>query len=1219
MRFSVTQFFRLHFAGSPLVATNGCLIRRAGWHRALTTLLLLVSVAPVVSFGQAQNAGTISGNVTDSQGGIVINATATLTSTDEGNAIKVKVNGRGEYIFSDVKSGSYTLTVSAPTFQNFTADSVAVNANENVRMDAKLIRGSANDTVTVDAPSATVDTRSATIATVIDPTLVQDLPVDGSNVVALAALLPGVTNVNAPTTFTSDTGGPTYNVSGSRSNQNLFLFDGMLWNNVYLNTGLNYPPPFMLSEVSVLLVNFKAQYGRNVGSVFNALTHEGTNMIHGTLWEYMQNAAFNAADYMSERNPHLVQNQFGATMGGPILRDKIFFFLGYQDLRSSAEVDAKSQTPTLNERGLLANGSPRPCVSTSFAGLYCASFAEDFAPGTTQGLRRPDYANSSYLASAISEITATARREGQTGTPQCLTDLARLNASGQTEYILTQELPSSCFDPVAVNTLARYVPLPNQPNENALPYTNTHVLQPRNDQNGLARVDWNLGRHTLDGRFYVTNTNDMTSNGAGASGLTIANYEISANDGGIYYGNLGDTWVIRPDLLNIARIGYKRYNYTITPTDQTTLTTLGANPSDTSPPAGTHPSLPRMEATNRFTLGSTNSTYSYNVNANFEADDSLNYTHGNHNFQFGAQYLDLQYIHRFDQTPFLEAETQNTEVSSADFLMGLTYQETFGNTTNISALQHAFYFYAQDDWRATSRLTLNLGLRYELPKPWYQPDGQSVTFIPYYQSYRFVNAPSSLAYQDDPGVPNSIIKTNYTNFAPRFGFAYDVFGDGKTSLRGGFGIFYDTLNANTVGIGEPYHYSATYTQPPGGFSDPLLNLSPVPANYTTPASAQFASPQTINFADSNVTEPYVEAVNFGLQQHIAAATLELIYVGKFGRHAIVPYDLNPAIYDCTGSYFQVNPTLYCPGGPGGATSASAENTSYVQRVRYPGFNYGGQGIVDNNTVGTSNYNGLQIIYIQRSRKSLNTIASYTYSRSLDDQSSGTTNVANVPLSPNVNTNYAPSDYQATHVVNFGWIYRLPSPVSGPLMERIILQNWTFGGIFNARTGNPFNPTLAGDHSLTDERTERPPFAPGYTHYVGLASGRHRSLPIYDPTGRNNGKIEEWFNVNAFNGNPPYGYSNMVSRNLLYGPAFIESDFSIRRLATIPYRAMQMELRVDAFNVFNTPNLANPQASYSSTASTAANNGVGEIVATVGKNGAVGTNGRRLQLGLILHY
>ena len=191
-----------------------------------------------------------------------------------------------------------------------------------------LSNGDASTSVTVEASGTTVDTRSATIATVIDPTLVQDLPVDGGNIVALAALLPGVTGVNAPTTFTSDTGGPTYNVSGSRSNQNLFLLDGALWNNVYLNTGLNFPSPFMLNEVSVQLNNFKAQYGRNVGSVFNVLTKSGSNKIHGDVWDYFNNKALNAADYLSHRNPQLVSNQYGATMGGPLHRGQALFFPG---------------------------------------------------------------------------------------------------------------------------------------------------------------------------------------------------------------------------------------------------------------------------------------------------------------------------------------------------------------------------------------------------------------------------------------------------------------------------------------------------------------------------------------------------------------------------------------------------------------------------------------------------------------------------------------------------------------------------------------------------------------------------------------------------------------------------------------------------------------------------------------------------------------------------
>ncbi len=311
---------------------------------AVTWLIAILLVTG--AHAQGRTTGTVSGNITDSQGNAVTTATATLSSSDQGKSFVAKANDKGEYLFTDVPVGNYDLKVTANTFQAYVIDSIAVDAEQNVRLDAHLQIGTANESVTVEAAGTTIDTRSATIGTVIENKLVEELPIDGQNVVALSALLPGVSGVNAPTTFTNDTGGPTYNVSGSRNNQNLFLFDGFLWNNAFFNTGLNFPPPHGLSEVSVTLNNYKAQYGRNAGSVFNAISRIGTNQLHGTVWEYLQNSAFNASDYISHRDPHLVQNQFGATFGGPISRDKLFFFLAFQALRSAGQVVAIDQTPT---------------------------------------------------------------------------------------------------------------------------------------------------------------------------------------------------------------------------------------------------------------------------------------------------------------------------------------------------------------------------------------------------------------------------------------------------------------------------------------------------------------------------------------------------------------------------------------------------------------------------------------------------------------------------------------------------------------------------------------------------------------------------------------------------------------------------------------------------------------------------------------------------------
>jgi len=1187
-------------------------------------LLMMLAMVSARAYGQAQNTGTVAGNVTDAQGAVVPGATVTLTNTGEGRTLTAKSNGKGEYLFSDVAVGTYTLKVSAPTFEGFVVPSIEVNADTNVREDARLVAGSVDAAVTVEANGTTVDTRSATLGTMIDNQLVEGLPIDGENIVSLAALLPGVSNVNAPTTFTSDTGGPTYSVSGSRSNQNLFLFDGIIWNNVFYNTGLNYPPRLGLQEVSVLLNNYKAQYGRNSGSIFNVLTKSGSNALHGDVWEYFQNSVFDGKDYISGVNPHLVQNQFGATLGGPIKRDKAFFFLSYQDLRLAGQVTAQDETPSLAEMGFDAPGVPHMCtLGGPWAGKTCGNYTQDFSfqgvdPGcltvpypttcvtSATAVRNPLYTEA---ATALPALNAPWFLSGHTGNSPCVTDLINYMATQTTssgmEHLPKAELPTECFNPVTTGFINKYVPLASQYiSGSKIPFAVSIANQPRNDQEGLARVDLSLGKHTLDARFFVTNANDITSNSVSA-GQGVANYDQSLNIAGIYTGSIGDTWVLTPNLLNVFRTGYKRYTYIIVPLDRTTLADLGADYTQPGPSI-----LPKLEATDRFTLGSSNSGDSRVVTANEEFDDNLSWQHGNHNFQFGGQFLNLDYLHRFTQVPSITAEQQNTEVTVGDFLLGLSNSETVGNGTNLAATQYALYLYAQDDWRATSRLTLNYGLRYEIPFSWKETDGWGVTFKPGYQSAVFPTSPASVAYQGDPGVGNTSPPTKYKDLGPRLGFAYDVHGNGSLAIRGGFGIFYDAVNANVVGVSEPYHYTANYAFPSGGFSIPLLNafvgpnntislLPQIPANYYKGQAPQFTLPYTINFADGNLKNPYTEAVNIGFQQRLnKSATLEVNYVGKFGRHEIIPIDQNPAIYDCSGSYYQANPTVYCP-----ASNVADTSASYQQRVLYPGFNYGGQGVVDNESIGASSYNGLQVVYSQRSLKNLTTYASYAYARSLDISSNGATNTANVPQPHRLDLEYAASDFNAQQILNLGWVLKLPVMRSAHSFTNVLVNDWTFGGIYNARTGNPVNVTIAGDQSFTDQRTQRPNLVPGQPLYP--VGPRHRSA-----------KVLEWFNTAAFAA-PPDGTFGNLRRNAIVGPAYINTNMDLQKFFKLPGNGNNLEFRVDAFNVFNTPNLAQPNASLAS--ATSAQNNYGKILATVGTNGAVGGNGRRLQLGLILRY
>ncbi|HEY0308850.1 MAG TPA: carboxypeptidase regulatory-like domain-containing protein [Acidobacteriaceae bacterium] len=1194
--------------------------------RIQRALIVLCAVLPLLLTAAVQaqlaNTGQVLGNITDSTGSVVPFASVMLTSVERGQTLTKNSNGSGEYLFSSVAVGTYTLTITAPGFATVKATGIIVDSDKNIRFDTVLKPKSDEATVTVEASGNTVDTQSATVGVLIDENLIHNMPIDGNSVISLAALLPGVSGVSAPTTFTGDssssdgTSGPAYNVSGARNTQNLFLLDGTMWNNLYTNSGLNFPPPDALQEVSVLLNNFKAQYGRNVGSVFNAITKSGTNQFHGVLYEYLQNTALNAQDYFLKHPSKLIQNQYGITVGGPIVRDKLFLFSSYQGLRiaQTANNNVTSGGFTAADRGYDANGNPTPCSSTGyFAGTgNCINLSDLAGPtyrdtsGNPQTYLHNPISNATTASTstvAIAGLNAAYVQAGNTlATGQnspCVQLLqTALSKASPAVTIVGNELPSICINPVVFAAMQKYLPLAIATSINGTPTTKTPTAYslPQNDQNGLLRLDYNLGYgHTLDARYYQTSANDILAhNAVSATNASVAGYEPDADYGGTYFGDIGDTWVIRPNLLNVFRLAYKRYDYQYSPIDHTTLSDFGAAfPSYNS--IAVLPVFPGM--------GTANQAVSSTVNEDVEAVDTLTWSRGKHNAQFGVDFLRLQYANVSESAPVFSFSGTYSLVSQGDEILGLPSNENFANSLNRSGIQHDFYFYAQDDWRILPRLTLNIGLRYELPFRYYQPKNQNTTFIPGYQSVIFPNAVPDLAFVGDPGVPRSLIKNEYKDFAPRFGFAYDLFGNGRTSVRGGFGIFYDATNALTIGVGEPFHYIANYAYPSGGVSQPLLGLPAIPKNYDG-TNPQFNLPFSIFFPDRNYRDGYTEAVNFGFQQSIMRhGSLEVNYVGRFGRHQSLPLDKNPAIYDCTGAYYQINPSLYCP-----ATGANTA-ASYAARVRYPGFNYGGQGVVEYQSIGSSSYNGVQVLYQERGAKIVSLTATFAYAKSLDEFSTGTSTSSSVPQIDNLSSEHGPSDYDVKLTTAVGWAF-LPTKFShGPRPLRILLSNWTQSGMYTAQSGKPFSVTLTTDAAFTAEvgSRQRAQLLPGYGKGT-LSSGRHRA-----------DKISEWFNTAAWvvppNGTAAGVFSNQ-SRNRLRGPAFIQLNLSAGRTLRLPItHTTRLAFRADAINAFNTPNLANPNSSLPPTS------GVdyeGQVLATTGGN-TVGTNARRIQLSLKLSY
>jgi hypothetical protein len=457
-----------------------------------------------------------------------------------------------------------------------------------------------------------------------------------------------------------------------------------------------------------------------------------------------------------------------------------------------------------------------------------------------------------------------------------------------------------------------------------------------------------------------------------------------------------------------------------------------------------------------------------------------------------------------------------------------------------------------------------------------------------------------------------------------------VTGEGHLLVRGGFGVFFDAVNANVVGVGEPYHFLLNNLLPPGGASVPLLTSSgtvqQIPGAFN-PANPQFVAPYSIFFPDRNFRTPYVEAMNLGFQWHIAhAGTLETNYVGKLARKLTIPLDLNPAIYDCSGGYFQSNPSVYC-------TNASSNAISTKQRLRYSTFNYGGQGIVDILSVGTSNYNALQEQYTQRGGRYLTVFQTYTYSRSLDIQSNGQTTSNTVPDVFNLNSDYGLSDNNAKHNLTLGWVVRFPKVTTGSALLRTALNNWVYSGRYQAHTGRPFSVTINNDSALDGESNQRAAIVAGANPL--LPSNRHRA-----------DKVNEYFNIAAFT-YPQIGTFSNVARNAFVGPGYIMTDMALARefpLASLR-EGMRLNIRVEAYNVFNTPNLANPYAQFSCSSTSIStttspgttcetpSNGFtygglipgtaetqfGRVLSTYGNNANTSTNGRKMQFSLTVYY
>lgn len=1051
----------------------------------------LIALSGLIFFGSTvaagQSTGTLSGFVTDQTGAIVPNASVTAVLVEQQVQRSVQAGADGSYLFTALLPGEYTVAAEARGFQRIVQTGVQVTVNQNARVDISLRVGQTTESVTITAEAPLVDTRSGTLTGLVDDRRVVDLPLNGRNVIALAAILPGVVSVNAPQQLTDARSGPTLNVNGSLENQNLFTFNGGIFVNPSRNTGMNFPPPDAVREFSIQAQNFSAEYGRNAGAQINVVSKSGTNQFHGSAWEFLRNDKFNARNFFASRRPARKQNQFGVAAGGPIRKDKVFVFGSYQGLRDRTEaVSLQSTVPTDAQR----------------AGNYI---------GSGRTLRNP------------TDIVS--------GLP--LTD------AGGAPCVENNVIRSGCISPVARALLPL---IPQSPSGRVA------VLSPSPQNGGLymARADWNAGAtHNVYGHVFIDDNARVRP--ALISG-NVPGYLSDELAQRTTMATIHDTFAFRPNLLNEVTLSYLRTASLLAANRTVEPSSLGINMPLFAEVGG-----PSFDIGSNVNFGGGSGRVDFKSNS-WQVRNLTSWITGRHNIRFGGEYLKLNFRQIFLSPPRFTFNGTRSGDEFADFLLGTYFQLSggFGVRTNDDS-QISPSLFVQDEFKVHPRLNLSFGVRWEPYLPWvdrYDRLQSLAGVATRAQSTRFPTAPPGILFPGDPGVPRGIAPNDWNNFAPRFGFAWDVRGDGKTSVRGAYGIFYDAINADSVAqenapwaggfqafngrIENPFS-SVGQTAPPVAPGE--FNCRSIPTFPGTSCDL-YPLPLAGLYIASNLRTPYIQSWNLTVQRQVTSDLLaEVSYVGKAGI--------------ALEGYRNFNPARFVP-DPATGAPPSLQNAN-ARTLFLPGILAPNAQILDNSF--RSWYNGLQAQARYRFSHGVSFNVAYTFSKAIDYLSSNIfSRLIDNPF--NIRDNKGRADFDRTHVFVASWLWS-PSVRTGIRPVNAIFGDWTFTGIHQLQTGSPFSIRMGSDVALDASGSrQRAMLRPGAAA-IDLDHSSRADM------------INRYFNTDAFLRPAevtPGMYGNS-GRNILTGPGFSNTNFSAMRDFRLTEQ-FRLQFRSEFFNLFN---------------------------------------------------